>query len=122
MVFPRSLKESLRNGKMSKRNCSLTLVVVAYDQRSNQTEERNITYIISYKTPQMNRPNGKYIIHQKTRSKRPRDIPKANFENLEEFLQGIEELNPAAIEDFLQLIQDIGANDAVGLWAMYFLS
>ncbi|CAK9297477.1 unnamed protein product [Gordionus sp. m RMFG-2023] len=125
MVFPKSLKESFKNGNMSKRNCSLILFVIAYDQTP-----RNITYMITYKTPQMNRPKGKYIIHQETRFKRPRDIPRANFENLEEFLQGIEGEandhfpqvnNPAFIEDFLGLAQDVGLNNAIVQLAAFLI-
>ncbi|CAK9297864.1 unnamed protein product [Gordionus sp. m RMFG-2023] len=71
MVCPKSLKESLKNGKISKLNCSIIVFVIASNHIPTKTEAgRNRTYIIMYKTARMNKPIVKYIIQQENRKKK----------------------------------------------------
>ncbi|CAK9297487.1 unnamed protein product [Gordionus sp. m RMFG-2023] len=95
--------EDIKNGKIPNHNCSLILVMIANHQKFQITEARkNITYIIVYKTPQMKKPEVKYVINQENIRKKSRNVPRLYLET---------EDNPALMEGFLEFAQGVGFDD-----------
>ncbi|XP_065315997.1 uncharacterized protein LOC135924810 isoform X2 [Gordionus sp. m RMFG-2023] len=85
-------KKTLKNAKIPKFNYKISVFIIIYRHKSNESEaRRNITYIIAYKTPEMKQFYVRFIFHHESIWKKKRIFTKPSLESFEKFLQEIEE-------------------------------